>query len=1471
MKRTSIFLLSAALALLVLGGITFTFRERLLLPVVNRLLVKSIGAELGLEITVERISGNYFHDLQLSGVRTISPAKNGTLISVAATTIEARYSLPLLRQGFAAFLGDMHLELDGARVVMDFTRGGTGQGAPSSRSPLVLPVTRARDCTVDLRGRNWALTLVGLDLTVAASDPRQGGIPLTLHASRSVVDLPTLRRQTPELAARGVLTRDSVGIAALEVNGRPVVEAARVAYGPGQPVSFALSFSAFGGSGKAHGEFAAKTTELGWDFREVNVASVATLFALAGSLPGGTVTSRGTLTGVLGDPASLAGEFALKVTDGKIREVPFQHLELAGSSAAGILRLDSLAVAMGRNTASASGVAIPLGALVSGNPRNTVGTTSGRFEARLEDIPALLTLAGLPVRTQHLPGGVVPPHRLVLTGRTSAAGVILDTGTFSGGGGTVALDHCAITWPKSGPILAGLNLSARMSANLPDLGRTATIFGVAEAAGSLQAEATMDGPLRNLKGSLELHGQNLRYRSGGADTLHLVAHSAPAGWRIEQLTAVKGNDRLSGAGTITQVPLGFQDLALELTVGDFHPYLGWFMTGELPPARGRLEGRLQLNGPLAAPEGRFSTRLSAATLAGGAVAHGEVAGSCSGAAGCRLDSLELVSGRDRLSGRGGFALTPLRFNDLALDLKVGDFHPYLGWFMAGELPAARGGLAGNLKLTGPAGAPEGSFGAVLTDASLAGITLTRGELAGTLAGDRLTVKTLTAQGPQGRLDMAGSFRHRAWGWPVTGTIDRLTLGHEQPLLRLLQPVAIRVDDPYAWSFGAATLQGEAGSLAMEGGLSAQQGYDLSLRLSEGRSEILRLFFAAPPVQFRGLNLTGTITGRRQAPELNLAGAVAELRAPEALVPLTGQFDLRISPRGMLLKTFSWSTPAGDQIRLTGTIPYDLYSHTFLPETLAVDGLFAIPDLGVFTPFLPEAWRVPGSLKGTLKISGTGEHPAATIDLHARDLRLPASAPIRPPGGIAVDAVALLKDNDLRLETLTATGKDLNLTVSGKWREAGNLLKERPAGAALPGSLDLRGTFAVDDISWLAQGLPAIRRLGGKVAGTLAIAGEAASPDLSGELSLTEGEFRADSALPPLRDLQAQVSVKQRTATITRGTGSVGGSPFSLSGSVVLPVTGAPQADLRVQGADILLYRSEELGVRADADITIKGSFSAPAFAGTLAITDGKLRKNLNWLEPLRGIGRSKAPVAATDSGGLNISFRNPPLKDATFAIHVVSKNPFLVRSNVARGALRPDLWLRGTGEVPVITGVIYIDPSRVMLPAGRLAIDTGLIRFLEKSPDHPQLEISGSSRILGYDIKVTVEGPYDQPTVTLSSVPPLPQDALLLLLLTGKLPPGAANQNNGWQQGGMNVALYVGKGVITEWFGSNDLDAKETLLDRFEVIIGRGISRQGNETVGAQYRLANGVVREGDELYLVAERDIYDEFNGGIRIVFHFK
>ena len=87
----------------------------------------------------------------------------------------------------------------------------------------------------------------------------------------------------------------------------------------------------------------------------------------------------------------------------------------------------------------------------------------------------------------------------------------------------------------------------------------------------------------------------------------------------------------------------------------------------------------------------------------------------------------------------------------------------------------------------------------------------------------------------------------------------------------------------------------------------------------------------------------------------------------------------------------------------------------------------------------------------------------------------------------------------------------------------------------------------------------------------------------------------------------------------------------------------------------------------------------------------------------------------------------------------------------------------------------------------------------------------------------------------------------------------------------MNVAVFLGRDFIARWFGSESSEATESMVDRFEIEVGRAVTQDGEETVDAQFRIADGVLRDGDKLYITGEKDVYDFYNAGLKIVFQFK
>ena len=305
----------------------------------------------------------------------------------------------------------------------------------------------------------------------------------------------------------------------------------------------------------------------------------------------------------------------------------------------------------------------------------------------------------------------------------------------------------------------------------------------------------------------------------------------------------------------------------------------------------------------------------------------------------------------------------------------------------------------------------------------------------------------------------------------------------------------------------------------------------------------------------------------------------------------------------------------------------------------------------------------------------------------------------------------------------------------------------------------------------------------------------------------------------------------------------------------------PEIDLRLRGKRLRLFRSGAMRVRSEVDLTAKGPLSKLTFAGDLLLTDSRFVKNIDVLGAVRG----ERPPPVQGKGGL-FSFRDPPLRDLVFDLRLKTGEPFLVRNQYVRGTFSPDLTLTGTGEQPLLLGEVKVDPSRLYLPTGVLRTAPGTVAFLASDPDRPRIDVRGSTRLIGYDIVVKVEGFLDDPRFILSSLPSLPDDELLLLLLTGT-PPASGDQAA--SAAGGALAVFLGRSVFARYFGPEE-GSGEMIQARLEPYIGREITEQGDMTVESTFQLKKQVFWKGDTLYVVGEKDKYDDINYGVRLTVEF-
>jgi translocation and assembly module TamB len=580
----------------------------------------------------------------------------------------------------------------------------------------------------------------------------------------------------------------------------------------------------------------------------------------------------------------------------------------------------------------------------------------------------------------------------------------------------------------------------------------------------------------------------------------------------------------------------------------------------------------------------------------------------------------------------------------------------------------------------------------------------------------------------------------------------------------------------------------------------------------------------------------------------------------------GRFNLSYRDKAVTIREFAWNSADGQQFDLKGSFPLDPFGANLLaPGQIALTGGAQITNASTLDFLVPWYGVTGGSIKSDLKLSGTWDRPIGELHLRVHNLSRPQDINFLPPEPYDIAGDIRINGEQVVLKMFEARSPGLLVQAEGQWNGAPSpvdLLRSK--GRNLTGRVNLAGSLDVPDLSWLARQVAGVRRLAGRLEVSGRLQGPVTDLTADGTIRLSDGELSPDIDMPSLREMNLEATVTPAALKVQTLVGELGGAPFTLTGTYSL-TTAEPATDFKLKGENLLLLRNESVRLRANTDLTLKGPVSRLELAGEIAISQGRFSKNLGILEGLSARGKPD-----TGRGFQLFSIQQSPLSDMKFNIRIIAKEPFQIQNNLVRGALRPDLLLFGTGELPVLAGKVYIEPTRLYLPAGRMNLETGLVTFDRNDPDRPKLDMIGTTEMLGYDITAVIDGPYNEPVITLSSVPPLPNDDLVMLLLTGQPPKKSGLRDSGRRQQ-MNVAMFIGRDMISRLFGDESAEANEFIMERFDVEIGRGVTQQGEETIHAQFRMVDNLLRKGDGLYLTGEKDYFDNYNAGVRLVFRFR
>jgi autotransporter translocation and assembly factor TamB len=498
--------------------------------------------------------------------------------------------------------------------------------------------------------------------------------------------------------------------------------------------------------------------------------------------------------------------------------------------------------------------------------------------------------------------------------------------------------------------------------------------------------------------------------------------------------------------------------------------------------------------------------------------------------------------------------------------------------------------------------------------------------------------------------------------------------------------------------------------------------------------------------------------------------------------------------------------------------------------------------------------ISGVVNAKLDGDGTIADLKTRLDMQVRDLRNEQWQKIEPA--------------TFELSAQTAQNR---LTVSGKLQQpriqpleiTANMPFDVPKIVQARGFPDdtpitAKARVPRSSVNFVRQFVPDLRQLDGDLGLDVDVSGTIGHPVLSGAGDMTVNAARFTNAtLHALNSFNARVTFRDNVLTLDRFGGDLAGGPFSMSGRVTFVKLTEPTLDLQMRAQSVLVARNDTLTARADADVKITGPLTTTTVSGNVALTGTRFLKNIDLI-PI-GLPGRPAPQAPAERPEF-FSLPSPPFRDWKFDVTIKTKDPVLIRGNLATGEATTDLKLIGTGIKPGLQGVVRMEGVEATLPFSRLDVSRGSLTFNPNDSTNPTIDLQGTSVIRDYTVRVYVYGTLLSPQAIFTSEPPLPQEEIISLIATGATRQELSTGNVLAGRAAMLLVQQLYRKIVKK----GEPTDSNTVFNRLDLDLGTIDPRTGQQQATVRFKLTYQLVLTGDV-------GVHGDFRGKLKYLIRFR
>jgi translocation and assembly module TamB len=336
------------------------------------------------------------------------------------------------------------------------------------------------------------------------------------------------------------------------------------------------------------------------------------------------------------------------------------------------------------------------------------------------------------------------------------------------------------------------------------------------------------------------------------------------------------------------------------------------------------------------------------------------------------------------------------------------------------------------------------------------------------------------------------------------------------------------------------------------------------------------------------------------------------------------------------------------------------------------------------------------------------------------------------------------------------------------------LKAKLATAPLAGSATITGAIDIAPFAPLLGNQ--VRNVSGTLRSNLTVEIAGSRVSGSGSLDLANANLSLPESGMHLTGgngrlvLQGEEIQVQRIAFQTGGNGSL-----TLSGSLRLVPQDGVAVDLAVASRRALLVSRPDLVATVSSDLKIAGTtargidISGPITVDRADINIGAAQAASYPTLDVREINKPGAPIAPARPA--------PPKRVAPapasagtpirLALNVQTQAVF-VRGRGLDAEMGGTVKVDGNPSAPAVSGGLTMRRGDLNILGRRLVFSRGVVTLDNLDRIDPRLDFVASSTVSGTEVQVLIKGTSREPKIEVTSVPQLPPDEALALLLFGK-------------------------------------------------------------------------------------------------------